>query len=282
MSTNRPIPIVISGILGRMGQTIARCTTAEEWQGDFSIVGALEHRDVEQIGKPLNEIVSFADSTAPLAAEVADIDLDSAVFIEFCSSPDAVIEHCRAAADKGWRVVIGTTGLTDKHQSELRTLAENIPILWSPNMSMGVNLLFKLAKQVSRALGDSYDIEVVELHHKMKKDSPSGTARKLADLISGEVSGKVGESAPIICGRQPGSATEQRQGREIAVHSVRAGDIVGEHTVILAGACERLELTHRAGSRDAFGHGTLKAVQYIVEQDPGLYVMADVLGLGDS
>ena len=152
--------------------------------------------------------------------------------------------------------MIGTTGLTDAQRAEIIQAAKTVPIVLSPNMSVGVTLLFELAQIASQRLGGAYDVEVVEAHHKAKLDSPSGTAKRLAEVVA---EGR----------RQP---TET-----IPVHAIRAGDVVGDHTVIFAGPSERLELTHRAQSRDVFALGALRAAQFVVTQRPGLYDMRDVL-----
>jgi 4-hydroxy-tetrahydrodipicolinate reductase len=177
------------------------------------------------------------------------------VLIEF-TSPEATVEHARLAQELGKPMVIGTTGLSQAQQDALRSVSKAIPILVSPNMSLGVNVLFELAALAAKRLGSAYDVEVVESHHRHKKDAPSGTAKRLAAVLA----------------EARGCSTDQ-----IPVHAVRAGDIVGDHTVLLAGGSERLELTHRAHSREVFAQRALRASQFIVKQPPGFYDMGDVL-----
>ena len=177
------------------------------------------------------------------------------VLIEF-TTPDVTVGHVQLAQELRKPIVIGTTGLSEAQQGTLRVAANTIPIVFSPNMSLGVNVLFELAQIAAQRLGSSYDVEIVEGHHRAKKDAPSGTAKRLAELVAS-------------ARKQPTNA--------VPVHAIRAGDIVGDHTVILAGPSERLELTHRAHSRDVFARGALKAAQFVVSQKPGLYDMLYVL-----
>lgn len=279
LSQGEQIPVIISGILGRMGQSIVKALTDESAKNKFKLVGALERADLPFIGKSLQEIFPDIDCTAPLNSDVRKIDVPSAVLIEFSSAPDAVVEHCQRAEEMGWGVVIGTTGLDNDARSRLRQLANKIPILYSPNMSLGVNILFNIADKVASILSKTYDVEIIEIHHRMKKDAPSGTAQLLAEIIARRVEDLTGEKPPIIYGRQPHTSSERRIGREIVVHSLRVSDVVGEHTVMFAGAGERLELTHRVTSRDTFVQGTLRAAEFIFHQKPGLYDMAKVLGV---
>jgi 4-hydroxy-tetrahydrodipicolinate reductase len=216
---------------------------------------------------------------ATLKSELDDTVPPNAVFIEFSPSPNAAVEHCKAAAEKGLGVVIGTTGFEEHQLDQVRECATSIPIVYSPNMSVGVNVLFKLAEEVSAILADRYDIEIIDIHHKMKRDAPSGTAAKLADIIAKQVEEKTGQDAPIIYGRQPGTPSEKREGNEVVIHSLRTGEVVGEHTLVFAGPGERLEITHRAASRETFAQGTLQAVEFIQGKIPALYTMTDVLGI---
>ena len=177
------------------------------------------------------------------------------VLIEF-TAPQATLAH-RAQMEKVKKaMVIGTTGFSSAQIEQIKKAAKTIPIVLSPNMSIGVNILFGIVGEVARQLGNGYDIEIIEAHHHHKKDAPSGTAKKLAE-----------EVASVVC----------KKTEEIPTHAIRAGDIVGDHTIIYAGAGERIELTHRAQSRDPFALGALRAAKFIVGQPPGLYNMQDVL-----
>jgi len=196
------------------------------------------------------------------------------VLVEF-SVPEATLEHLRLVAAAGARAVIGTTGFSGAQREEIAALARRAPIMMAPNMSVAVTLAFRILPLMAKALGDDYDVEITEIHHRFKKDAPSGTALRMAEVVAealGRDLGKVG-----VYGRQglPGERTRQ----EIAVMSLRSGDVVGEHTVTFGALGERLELTHRAHTRDTFGRGALRAARWIRRQPPGLYDMADVLGL---
>ena len=171
-------------------------------------------------------------------------------------------------------MVIGTTGFTDDQIKEIKELSKDVPVVLAPNMSIGVNLLFKLVQEAARALkGKGYDIEVVEMHHRFKKDAPSGTAVKIVDILKEETGIK-----NVVYGRE-GIYENGRPSDEIAVFALRGGDVVGEHTVIFAGMGERIELTHKAGSRDIFAKGAVEAAKWIKDKPAGLYDMMDVLGL---
>ena len=234
-----------------MGQAIARCALQDSV---FAIGAALEASGHEAIGRDLATVLG---RPAGLGVRVAD-DAKAAigqgdVLIEF-TIPDVTIAHAQLAQSLQKPMVIGTTGLSSAQQETLRLAAKTIPIVFSPNMSLGVNVLFELAQLAAQRLGAAYDVEIIESHHHEKKDVPSGTAKRLAELVG-------------AVRKQP----------SIPVHAVRAGDIVGDHTVILAGPSERLELTHRAQSRDVFAQGALRAARFIIGRPPGLYDMSHVL-----
>ena len=247
------IKLVISGCCGRMGSAIARLALADSV---FSISAALEvsgHAAISQdygtvLGQPARLGVAVAND-ARQAISQGD------VVIEF-TTPPVTVEHIQLAQQLRKPMVIGTTGLSETQVATLRSASSTIPIVFSPNMSVGVNLLFELASLAALRLGTSYDVEIVESHHRQKKDAPSGTAKRLADVLA---------------------KTRKQPVTSLPVHAVRAGDIVGDHTVIFAGSSERLELTHRAHSRDVFAQGALKAAQFAVRQPPGLYDMSDDL-----
>ena len=247
------VRLVIAGAAGRMGQAIARCALADSV---FAVGAAFEMRGHAGVGTDYGTLLG---RPAPLGVRLLD-DAKAAigqgdVVIEF-TLPEPTIEHVKLAHAAKKPMVIGTTGLSDAHVGVLREAANTIPIVFSPNMSVGVNLLFELAQLAAQRLGATFDVEVVEAHHKQKKDAPSGTAKRLANELA---------------------AVRKQLAGAVPVHAVRAGDIVGDHTVILAGPSERLELTHRAHNRDVFAQGALKAAQWIAHRRPGLYDMGDVL-----
>jgi 4-hydroxy-tetrahydrodipicolinate reductase len=196
------------------------------------------------------------------------------MLVEF-SVPDASLEHLRLVADTGARAVIGTTGFSAAQRDEIASLARRAAILVAPNMSVAVTLAFKILGIMARALGDDYDVEITEIHHRFKKDAPSGTAMRMAEVLAEALGRDLGRTA--VYGRHglPG----ERSAKEIGIMSLRSGDVVGEHTVSFGTLGERLELTHRAHSRDTFARGALRAARFMVGRPPGLYSMHDVLGI---
>jgi 4-hydroxy-tetrahydrodipicolinate reductase len=253
------IKVVVCGALGKMGRTVA-----EEIAGDagLALVGAI----VSPGNAGLGSKIAGVEVTADLAGAL----LGAGVVVDF-TNPKAALEHIAQCAEALTAAVVGTTGFTSDELAIAKRAAAKIPLIISPNMSAGVNLMFKIVEDVSRALPD-FDAEIVEIHHNKKKDAPSGTAARLADVIGG-----VRTSPKLVHGRM--GLVGARKPEEIGMHSLRGGDVVGEHTVIFAGEGERFELTHRAHSRRTFARGTLKAIHFIHGRKPGLYTMADVLGL---
>jgi len=202
-------------------------------------------------------------AAVPLADAVVDF-----------SSHQATRALIEVAAEFGKPLVIGTTGHSPEEKAQLLRLAARVPCVWTGNFSIGVNLLFALTRKAARALGDEFDVEVVEMHHRMKKDAPSGTAARLLEIILEE---RQLDRSALRHGRE--GITGERARGEVGVHALRGGDVVGDHTVIFAGIGERLELTHRAGDRAVFARGALRAAQWVVTRKPGVYDMQDVLGL---
>jgi len=252
------IGLTIAGCCGRMGRSVAMLAL-RDWDALFALKGALELSGHDALGRDYGTVLGL---TTTLGLPVGD-DAQAAisrgdVCVDF-TTPDATITHVQVAQQLRKPMVIGTTGLSEAQLDTLRAASQKIPIMFSPNMSLGVNALFELARLAAERLGSAFDIEVVESHHRQKKDAPSGTAKRLAEVLA-------------AARKQPMSA--------VPIHAVRAGDIVGDHTVILAGQSERLELTHRAHSREVFAQGALKAAQFIRGQRPGLYDMSDVLRAG--
>jgi len=253
------ITVIVCGALGKMGRTVVEEIALDR---ELSLVAAIASPGNAGLGTMLGGV----EVTADLARAIGACD----VVVDF-TNPKAALEHIRESAAALKAVVVGTTGFAPDELALARKAAERIPLIISPNMSAGVNLMFKIAGDVARALPD-FDAEIVEIHHNKKKDSPSGTAARLADVIGGARPG-----AHLVHGRS-GLVGERKSG-EIGMHSLRGGDVVGEHTVIFAGEGERFELTHRAHSRRTFARGTLRAIRFIQGKKPGLYTMADVLGL---
>ena len=251
------IKIVIAGAAGRIGQAII--SYVQEYP-DITIVSGLEASDHPacKAGNVLG---------IPVTADQSIIK-DCDILIDF-TSPESTLKHLETAVKLTKPVVIGTTGISDTQQGKIRDASQKIPIVFSPNMSSGVNLLYKLAESAARAL-KSYDMEIIEAHHNKKKDAPSGTAIQLGSIVS-----RASGHRHISYGRS--GDTAERKKDEICIHAVRAGDIVGEHTVVFAGPGERIELVHRAHSRTTFAAGAIRAAQWLKGKKPGLYTMGDVL-----
>jgi 4-hydroxy-tetrahydrodipicolinate reductase len=261
------IKAVVTGAAGRMGNRIISLMAESN---DFELLAAIEAPGHTCLGQPVN---------IPGGKLNIDDDLSKAlesaqVIIEF-TSPQATLEHLELARSRETAMVIGTTGFSPAEQERLNELGRQLPLVVSPNMSLGVNLMYGLLKQAALALGDDYDVEICEAHHKMKQDAPSGTALKLAEVVAAAL-GRDLEKVAVYRGK---GQLGIRSAQEIGIQSIRAGDIVGEHTVFFAGNGERLEIVHRAHSRDTFARGALRAARWVVGQPKGLYNMQDVLGL---
>ncbi len=265
------ISFAVSGALGRMGSRIVSLGLQEE---GFVLKGALERKGHEHTGKDIGPLLGLRETGVILTDEPERAFKNADVIIDF-SFPAITLEHLRLAAKLKKAMVIGTTGFSKEELEELRTLATQIPCVMAPNMSVGVNLLLKVLKDIARVLGDEYDIEIIEAHHRLKKDAPSGTAMKMAQIIADTLSRNLDEVA--VYARK--GIIGERTKKEIGIQTIRAGDIVGEHTVIFGGIGERIEITHKASSRDTFAKGALRAARWIVNKSPGLYDMQDVLGL---
>jgi 4-hydroxy-tetrahydrodipicolinate reductase len=265
------VELVVAGAAGRMG---GRLIALARDAGDLRVAGAFERPGHPAIGKDAGEVAGAGHLGVPIAADPTPLLTPGRVLMEF-TAPGPTLEHLRLVAAHGTRAVVGTTGLQPGQVEEIRRLATRVAILFSPNMSVGVNLAFRVLALMAKALGDDYDVEITEIHHRMKKDAPSGTAAKMAEVVA-EALGRRIEDAGIY-GRH--GLTGERTTKEIGVHALRGGDVVGEHTVVFSTAGERLELTHRAHSRDTFAHGALRAARFVAAAPPGLYSMHDVLGL---
>jgi len=258
--------VCMAGACGRMGRRILDLVSQAD---DLEIGGAFElsHLAGTEIVTSTGEKVVVSEDEA---AEIKRSD----VLIDFTIA-DACVGNAQIAAELGKPVVIGATGITGEAREALAALTDRIPIVLAPNMSVGVNLLFKLTSEVARVLGPDFDVEIVEIHHNLKKDSPSGTAVRLGERAA-EARG-LDYGADTKHGRQ-GMVGERPQD-EIGMHAVRGGDVTGDHTVYFLGNGERIELTHRAHSRETFAQGALRAARFAAAADPGLYDMQDVLGL---
>ncbi|MEX0885015.1 MAG: 4-hydroxy-tetrahydrodipicolinate reductase [Phycisphaeraceae bacterium] len=264
------ISLGINGAAGRMGQRLIALAADDP---DLRLVAALEREEHPSLGRDVGPLAGAPALHLPIATTWPT---PPQVVIDF-THPDALRQLLGRARDAGVALVIGTTGLGDDDHAQLDAAADDIPVLQAPNMSLGVNLLFSLASQVARQLGDDYDIEILEAHHRHKLDAPSGTALGLAEAICQSTGKRIDQD--VVHGRQ---GHQPRKPGEIGMHAMRLGDEVGRHTVCFAAPGEQIELAHRATTRDVFARGALRAAKWLADRPPGRYAMADVLGLGAS
>ena len=265
------IKIGICGAAGRMGKAILEvCHEAD----DIEIAAAIVHDGSSIIGIDAGEQAGIGKIGVTISDDIAIIADQIDVMIDFtiASSLTENLEKCRAA---GKAMVIGTTGLDDNQKALITKAADDIPIVFAPNMSVGVNLCLKLLEMAAQVIGDDTDIEIIEAHHKHKKDAPSGTALRMGEVIADTLGRNLKDCA--VYGRE--GLTGERDKNTIGFETIRAGDIVGEHTVMFASAGERVEITHKATSRKTFASGAVRAAQWLADKDKGLFDMQDVLGL---
>jgi 4-hydroxy-tetrahydrodipicolinate reductase len=266
------IKAVVTGVAGRMGGKIISLISNMD---NIEVVGAVEipgHPIVgRDIGQGLGKKGIIVCDNLSACIEQADVVIDF-------TNHEASLNYLKVAGEKNRAIVVGSTGFTDTEMKEIKGLAQNIRCVLTPNMSVGVNVMLKVLEYCAGILKDDYDVEIIEAHHNLKKDAPSGTAMQIAKVIAG----KLGRSMEkdLLYSRR--GMIGERTKKEIGIQTVRAGDIVGDHTVIFGGVGERLEFIHRAHSRDNFAKGAIRAAQWIVNQKNGLYDMQDVLGLRDS
>jgi 4-hydroxy-tetrahydrodipicolinate reductase len=264
--------VVVAGAAGRMGSRIvALLADAPE----LHLVAALEAGGHPALGRDAGEVAGIGRAGVPIESDPGRAITADRTVVEF-SMPEPTLQHLRLVAERGARAVIGTTGFSPAQRDEITALAKRTAIMLAPNMSVGVTVALKILATMAAALGDDYDVEITEIHHRFKKDAPSGTAVHMAEVIA-EALGRDLTTVGVY-GRQglPGERTR----KEIGVMSLRSGDVVGEHTVSFGTLGERLELTHRAHSRDTFARGALRAARWMIGRPPGLYSMHDVLGIG--
>ncbi|HCP00009.1 MAG: 4-hydroxy-tetrahydrodipicolinate reductase [Alphaproteobacteria bacterium] len=269
MVDRRKIGIVGAG--GRMGQMLVRVVAETE---GCVLAGASEVPGSCHLGADPGVLAGVGDSGLAITDAAATLFVSSDVVIDFTVS-DATAAHAVMAAEAGCAFVAGTTGLENVHRAALEVAAAKVPIVWASNMSSGVNLLFALTEQVARALDPDFDIEIVEMHHRHKVDAPSGTALSLGEAAA-RGRGVDFDTEKVLS--REGNTGERSRGN-IGFASLRGGDVVGEHSVVFASAGERIELTHRATDRGIFARGAVRAANWTNGKPPGLYSMADVLGL---
>jgi 4-hydroxy-tetrahydrodipicolinate reductase len=263
--------IAVLGVSGRMGRCLIRSIRES---ADLSVSGALASAQSPALGRDAGDVAGSGPIGVTVTADRAEALAGADVVIDF-TLPDAAIANLEAAAALGIPVVIGTTGLDEATQAAIRRLSHDLPVLVAPNMSLGVNLLFSLVDRAAAALGEDYDIEIFEAHHRNKVDAPSGTALRIAEIAAGARGRMLADIGIHTRAGQIGP--RPRGGIGFAV--MRGGDIVGEHRVTYAGIGESLEIAHRASDRMTFAYGAVTAARWIAGRPPGLYGMADVLGL---
>jgi 4-hydroxy-tetrahydrodipicolinate reductase len=267
------IRAVVTGAAGRMGSQIVRAVRDAE---EFDLVGATERPGTAAIGLDAGLAaglgmleVPVVDSLEKALRQAGKVD----VVIDFTTT-DASLRHAAVCLEHGTALVVGSTGFTPEARAKMAATAQTIPLVMAPNMSIGVNLLIRVAGEIAEVLGPSFDVEIIELHHRHKIDAPSGTALRLAEVVAE----KLGRNpATDVTYARKGTIGERPQG-QIGVQTLRGGDVVGEHTVMFIGEGERLELTHRAAAREQFANGAVRAARFLHGKPPGLYTMADVLG----
>lgn len=265
------VKVAITGAAGRMGRSLIKaCHEAE----GMKVSAALERAGSPYIGADAGELGGVGKLDVRIVDSLSQVVYDFDVLIDF-THPDAAMEHAEICLTAKRRLVIGTTGFSQEQRQRLNAISEQISLVLAPNMSIGVNLCFKLLDMAARVLGDEVDVEIIEAHHRHKVDAPSGTALRMGEVVAHALGRNLREAA--VYGRE--GITGERERKTIGFATIRAGDIVGEHTVMFAGAGERIEITHKASSRMTFANGAVRAAKWVVQKANGQYDMQDVLGL---
>jgi 4-hydroxy-tetrahydrodipicolinate reductase len=263
--------VIVNGALGKMGREIVNLTLSDD---SMRLCGCVEYSGHPLIGKDIGVCCGSEALGVLLQADWKGLPIETSVIIDF-STPQSTARLLETMAGSRTRLVVGTTGIDEAGVGEIRRFAEVNPVVSSPNFSLGVNLLFYLTEVLSSKLSDDFDIEIIEAHHRFKKDSPSGTAKKLGEIAAS--SRGLSYDQAIKNGRS--GIVGPRTKTEIGMHAIRGGDIVGDHTVLFAALGERIELSHKAHSRTTLARGAVQAAKWLSTRQPGLYTMRDVLGL---
>ena len=263
--------VAVTGAAGRMGGRIITLITESD---NLQVTGAVEMTGHPRLGEDTGYVAGCGNLGVAITDSLEQALSQAEVLIDF-TFPEVTLANIEVCARLGKKLVVGSTGFTPEQRASLDSFTDRVPLVFTPNMSVGVNVCFKMLKEMAATLGEGFDIEIVELHHNKKKDSPSGTAVRMGEIVADATGRDYHKVANFhregMCG--------ERQPQEIGMQTVRGGDIVGEHTVYFVGMGERIELTHRAMSRDMFARGALRAAAWIGDKDPGLYDMQRVLGL---
>jgi len=261
--------VIVCGGCGKMASLVAQ----QVYQNDtLQLVGIVEFHKHPALGRDWGSVTGIGETNIKVERDLESIIDQCDVVVDF-TNPEATMEHLTICSKHKKSMVIGTTGFSKTQLKQIENKSKIIPIVLSPNMALGVNILFELVRKVSGILDDQYDIEIIETHHRYKKDAPSGTALKIAEIIAREKNIDLEKMA--VYGRS-GNVGQRKKG-EIGIHAIRAGNINGEHTIIFNSSGERLELTHKAYSREAFAQGTVKAICFILNHQKGLFSMREVL-----
>jgi len=262
--------IAIAGATGRMGKMLIEAVLNA---ADTQLVGAIEHGSCAQLGEDAGAFLG-KNTGVVITADVTQA-LTSAEFLIDFTRPEGTMAHLTVAQKTGTKMIVGTTGLSSEQIASLKKASEKLPIVFAPNMSVGVNATFKLLEVAAKMLNQGYDIEIIEAHHRHKVDAPSGTALKMGEVIADALGEKLDDVAVYA---REGYTGERKEG-SIGFATIRGGDIVGDHTVLFAGDGERIEISHKSSSRQSYAQGSLRAARFLQNQHSGLYDMQDVLGL---
>ena len=265
------IRAIVAGAAGRMGGRIIHLISQSQ---EITLSAAYESPDHPSVNQDVGQVVGLGEKGIKVAGSLKEVIDRGEVLIDF-TTPDATLENIRMASVHGLCMVIGTTGISGEGLREVTEIGKGMRCVMAPNMSVGVNVMFRIAGEMARILGRDYDMEILEVHHRLKKDAPSGTAMHLARVLTEALDRDLEEVAVY----QRKGMIGQRSDEEVGIQTWRAGDITGEHTVMFGGIGERLELVHRAHNRDNFARGAIRAAAWVIKQPVGLYDMQDVLGL---
>jgi len=263
--------IAITGAAGRMGRSLIEA--CQQTDG-LEVTVALEHPESSLLGSDAGDLAGIGKLDIAVGADLTAVTDEFDVLIDF-TRPEPTLTNLEICRQSGRRMVIGTTGFSDEQKAQIAAAAEDVAIVFAPNMSVGVNLCLKLLDTAARVLGDDVDIEIIEAHHRHKVDAPSGTALRMGEVVADALGRDLKTCA--VYGRE--GHTGERDRKTIGFETIRAGDIVGDHTVLFAGTGERVEITHKASSRMTFANGAVRAATWLMAQESGLFDMQDVLGL---
>ncbi len=264
--------IIITGAAGRMGRNLLQAT---EDHPQCRLIAAIEHPQSTFLGMDSSEMAGIGHSGVSIGSDLGAVCKPGAVCIDFTRA-DVTLKNIEICVANQTKLVIGTTGFTDDEKAIITKASESIAIVFAPNMSVGVNLTFRLLEIAAQVLGDAYDVEIIEAHHRHKLDAPSGTALGMGEVVAKTLGRDLNECA--VYGRE-GRSNSERDPKTIGFETIRAGDIVGEHTVLFAGIGERVEITHKASSRMTFANGAVRAAHWLAQHQKGLFSMRDVLSI---